>query len=633
MVWILGALRRLSLFTFASALCSYSSLLHAEESIKVGVLHSLSGTMAISETPVVDSIILAIQQINDRGGLLGRRLEAVIVDGGSNGERFKQRAESLIREERVDVVFGCWTSACRKTVKPIFENSNTLLFYSVQYEGMEESPNIIYAGSTPNQQLTPVLEWLSEKKKKRVYLIGSDYIFPKMFNLVAHQYLQNYDMEIVGEKYVPLGSRDFELVMNDIKNFSPDVILNSLNGSSNISFFNILHEAGFYAEKLPVVSFSLGESDIKEIPVSAIAGHYISSSYFDSLNTKQNRRFKEALYSKLSVNEASAAMASSYASVFVWAQAVTRAGNTLIDHVVPNLSGTYQTPSGKMKYHPKNNHFSQDSYIGKIGGNGAIDISWYSEAPIVPEVFPNGKGKEHWYKKQNDLYESWGKRWSYSDEPDYSRLSTLNTYTSEDEPYIIFEDELENSNSGFMGDYIREVFLENGFKLNIKKMPKSKNKNTVDVESSFWFPAVRCEGLYPSKPLWHSVAGMAVKKSNLSNEIVHIGMVRGNEINESVISLFKGENVKYSFATNNQQNIKKLFHERVDAVIIDEYQLSYLLSLSMPARFDIVFLDNYQINYELKACFSTALERSLFESMIDKFKTRRTMLLPAPHWR
>ena len=188
MVWIQCVCRRFSFLPFVIALLFHSSFLHSEEPIKVGVLHSLSGTMAISETPVVDAVILAIKQINDRGGLLGRRLEAIIVDGGSNGERFKQKAESLIHDEKVDVVFGCWTSACRKTVKPIFENSGVLLFYSVQYEGMEESSNIIYAGATPNQQLTPVLKWLAEQDKKRIYLLGSDYIFPKMFNLVAHQY-------------------------------------------------------------------------------------------------------------------------------------------------------------------------------------------------------------------------------------------------------------------------------------------------------------------------------------------------------------------------------------------------------------------------------------------------------------
>ncbi|MCG7495510.1 transporter substrate-binding protein [Vibrio sp. Of7-15] len=633
MVWIQCALRRFSFLSFVIALLFHSSFLHSEEPIKVGVLHSLSGTMAISETPVVDAVILAIKQINDRGGLLGRKLEAIIVDGGSNGEKFKQKAESLIHDEKVDVVFGCWTSACRKTVKPIFENSGVLLFYSVQYEGMEESSNIIYAGATPNQQLTPVLKWLAEQDKKRIYLLGSDYIFPQMFNLVAHQYVKEYGMTIVGEKYVPLGSRNFDVVINDIKNTSPDVILNSLNGSSNITFFNALHESGFNATELPVVSFSLGESDIKEMPTSEIVGHYVSSSYFDSLNTKQNRSFKKELKSKLSINEASAVMASSYASVLVWAQAVTRAGNTLIDHVVPNLAGTYQTPAGKMKYHPNNNHFSQESYIGKVDDTGIIDIVWRSEQPIKPEVFPNGKGKGYWYKKQDDLYEEWGKRWSYSDERSYSYLSVLNTYTSEDEPYIIVDTELKNSNSGFMGDYIREAFLNNGFELNIQKVPKARDKRTIKTDSSFWFPAVRCEGLYPSKPLWHSVAGLAVKKSNLDNEIEHIGMVRGNEINDSVTSLFKGKNLKYSFATNNQQNVKKLFHERVDAVVIDEYQLSYILSSSMAARFDIVFLDNYQTNYELRACFSTALERSLFEAMIDKFKTRKTMVLPTPRWR
>jgi len=254
--------------------------------IKVGVLHSLSGTMAISEQSVADATHMAIDEINRAGGLLGRQIEAVGFDGASHWPTFAVGAKKLIVDERVDVVFGCWTSASRKTVKPIFEARDHLLFYPVQYEGLEQSANIIYTGSAPNQQILPAVKWSLENLGRRVYLAASDYVFPRAANTLIKQQLSMLGAEVVGEAYIPLGSSDVRGLIEGIEASGANLILNTINGDSNRAFFRQLANAGL---KVPVMSFSIAEGELQAIGVDDLVGHYAAWSYFQSLPSPSNQ--------------------------------------------------------------------------------------------------------------------------------------------------------------------------------------------------------------------------------------------------------------------------------------------------------------------------------------------------------
>ncbi len=260
--------------------------------IRLGVLHSLSGTMAESESPVAEATLLAIEEINHAGGLLGRPVEAVLRDGRSDDAVFAEQAKKLIVDEKVCTVFGCWTSSSRKTVLPIFERHNHLLIYSVQYEGLESSPNIIYLGATPNQQIIPALRWaFAFQNKRRFFLIGSDYVFPRAANVIIRGALAQLGAEVVGEEYLPLGSFDVKATVAKIVEAKPDVILNTINGNSNIPFFKELRRVGVTPRSINTISFSIGEEELRHLNVSEMAGDYAAWSYFQSIDTPQNEQF------------------------------------------------------------------------------------------------------------------------------------------------------------------------------------------------------------------------------------------------------------------------------------------------------------------------------------------------------
>jgi len=233
--------------------------------IKVGVLHSLSGTMAISETAVRDATLLAIEEINAAGGVLGRQLEPIVEDGASDWPTFAEKARKLIQSDQVDLVFGGWTSASRKAMLPVFEGLNSLLFYPVQYEGLETSPNIFYTGATTNQQIVPAVESLLEDGKTRFFLLGSDYVFPRTSNLIINAQLEAAGLEAVGEEYTPLGHVEYSTVINKIQAANPDVVFNTLNGDSNVAFFKQLKDAGISAADLATLSVSVAEEEIRGI--------------------------------------------------------------------------------------------------------------------------------------------------------------------------------------------------------------------------------------------------------------------------------------------------------------------------------------------------------------------------------
>src|SRR5207248_636800 len=263
--------------------------------IKVGILHSLTGTMAISETSLRDVELMALEEINKAGGVLGKQVEAVVEDPESKFRTvFPEKAKRLLLRDKVAAVFGCWTSVSRKNVLPVFEENNGLLFYPVQYEGNECSKNVVYTGAAPNQQILPAVEWLMGKdggNKKKFYLLGTDYVFPRTANLIIVQYLRSKKLEPVEEKYTPFGHKDYQAIVQDIKEKQPDVIFSTINGDSNVNFYNELAAQGITADKIPVVAVSVGEDELRGLDPSKVKGHLAAWNYFQSIDTPKNKEF------------------------------------------------------------------------------------------------------------------------------------------------------------------------------------------------------------------------------------------------------------------------------------------------------------------------------------------------------
>ena len=284
-----------------------------QPTIKVGILHSLTGTMATSEKPVADATLLALEEINKSGGALGMKIEPVIADGKSDPDVFQKEAERLITKEHVKIIFGCWTSASRKMVKSIVEKYNSILFYPVQYEGLEQSSNIVYLGAAPNQQLIPAIKWVCDNLGKRFFLVGSDYVFPRVANKIATDVIGCFGGEVTGEEYVLLGGKDFTGIIKKIKETKPDVILNTINGDSNIAFFEALHEAGMPSTKVAVMSLSISENmansfraylqkydprEAEHIFKEQFVGTYACWNYFESINNSLNMTFMDKFRKK-----------------------------------------------------------------------------------------------------------------------------------------------------------------------------------------------------------------------------------------------------------------------------------------------------------------------------------------------
>ena len=383
------------------------------EPIKVGVLHSLVGLMAKSEKPVVDATLLAIEEINAAGGILGRDVEVVIADGRSNPSVFKTEAERLISEEGVSAIFGCWTSACRKTIKPIIETHNNLLFYPLQYEGLEQSPNIVYTGAAPNQQIIPAVKWAMDRLGSRFYLVGSDYIFPRVAHAVIRDVLATSDTKVVGESYIRLGSRDVDDVVADIVKSKPDVILNTINGATNFAFFAALRKAGILSSQVPTMSFSIGESELQAQNSQQNVGDYASWTYFQSIDSRQNQHFVEAFRAKYGARRViSDPMEAAYSAVHLWAQAVQEAGTDSVDEVLTSLAKqTFAAPQGPIALDSDTQHLWKSVHIGKVREDGQFDTVWHTEGPVRPSPFPSSRSKEEWQALLDDLFEQWGGRW------------------------------------------------------------------------------------------------------------------------------------------------------------------------------------------------------------------------------
>ena len=359
------------------------------DTIKVGILHSLSGTMSISETAVHDAELLAIEEINAAGGVMGKQLEVVIEDGASDWPTFAEKARKLLQEDEVAVVFGGWTSASRKAMLPVFEQNNGLLFYPVQYEGLETSPNIFYTGATTNQQIVPAIEYLLADGKTKFYLLGSDYVFPRTSNLIINKQLAAAGLEAVGEEYTPLGHTEYSTVITKIKAAEPDVVFNTLNGDSNVAFFKQLKDAGISAADLPTVSVSVAEEEITGIGAENISGHLVAWNYFQTTNTPENEKFVAAFKAKYGENRVTDdPIEAGYFGVYLWKAAVEKAGNTEVAAVKEAAKGIeFAAPGGLVTIHDENQHVSKTVRIGSIRDDGQIDEIWSTGAPVVPDPY------------------------------------------------------------------------------------------------------------------------------------------------------------------------------------------------------------------------------------------------------
>jgi len=360
-----------------------------KKSVKVGLLHSLTGTMSISEVAVRDAELLAIKEINDAGGILGCQIKVVEKDCKSNPRLFAENARQLIEEDGVASIFGCWTSDSRKAVKPVVEELYNLLWYPVQYEGFEASPNIMYTGASPNQQVIPAIDFCAEQLGKRMYLIGSDYVFPHTANNIIKAQLKHIGGRCVGETYVPMHENDFTQIVKDIRALKPDVIINTLNGSSNHAFFAQLKYAGMEEESIPVMSFSISESEIKSIGPDKLSGHYLAWNYFESTGTTKNNRFVSNYKKAFGQNKALGdPVEAGYNAVNLWAAACNKAGSFDIEAVRIAAKGlSYIAPEGIVTIDGSNQHLYKIIRIGKIDDKGQIEELYASSAPVRPDPY------------------------------------------------------------------------------------------------------------------------------------------------------------------------------------------------------------------------------------------------------
>lgn len=390
----------------------------AADTIKVGILHSLSGTMAISETPLKDMALMSIDDINAHGGVLGKQLEPVIVDPASNWPLFAEKARQLLTQDKVAVVFGGWTSVSRKSVLPVFEELNGLLFYPVQYEGEEMSPNVFYTGAAPNQQAIPAVEYLLSEDggaAKRFIFLGTDYVYPRTTNKILRAFLhtkgiQDKDIE---EIYTPFGYSDYQTIVANIKKFSADgktAVISTINGDSNVPFYKELANQGIKATDVPVIAFSVGEEELRGIDTKPLVGNLAAWNYFQSVDNPTNKQFVEQwkAYAKAhKLPNADTAvtndpMEATWVGMHMWAQAVEKAKSTDVDKVRAAMAGqTYPAPSGfTLTMDKTNHHLHKPVMIGEIEADGQFNVVWQTDAPIraqpwSPFIAGNDKKPDH----------------------------------------------------------------------------------------------------------------------------------------------------------------------------------------------------------------------------------------------
>jgi len=383
----------------AAGLTSLSAL--AADTIKVGILHSLSGTMAISETALKETALMTIDEINKSGGVMGKKLEPVVVDPASNWPLFAEKARQLISKDKVAVVFGCWTSVSRKSVLPVFKELNGLLFYPVQYEGEELEKNVFYTGAAPNQQAIPAVEYLMSKdggSAKRFVLLGTDYVYPRTTNKILRAFLHSKgvkDADIM-EEYTPFGHSDYQTIIAKIKKFASEgkktAVVSTINGDSNVPFYKELGNAGLKATDVPVVAFSVGEEELRGVDTKPLLGHLAAWNYFESIKNPTNAKFikmykdwaKKQNLPNAGTVVTNDPMEATYIGIHMWKQAVEKAKSTDTDKVIAAMAGqTFKAPSGfTATMDPKNHHLHKPVFIGEIRPDGQFNVVWKTPGPV-----------------------------------------------------------------------------------------------------------------------------------------------------------------------------------------------------------------------------------------------------------
>lgn len=392
----------------------------AQETIKVGILHSLSGTMAISETSLKDVALMTIDEINSKGGVLGKKLEPVVVDPASNWPLFAEKARELLTQQKVAVVFGCWTSVSRKSVLPVFEELNGLLFYPVQYEGEESSWNVFYTGAAPNQQAIPAVEYLASKEgggAKRWVLLGTDYVYPRTTNKILRAFLKT-KLKVaeadIYETYTPFGHTDYQTIIAKIKSFAagkPTAVVSTINGDSNVPFYKELANQGLKATDIPVVAFSVGEEELRGIDTKPLVGHLAAWNYFMSIESPQNKAFIAEWRAWVKKNNlpdgekrvTNDPMEATYTGMHLWAAAVDQAGTTNVDAVRQAVGYQhFMAPSGFLEgLSAQNHHLNKPVYIGEVQGDGQFKVVWKTKGAIgaqawSPFIPDSAKKKADW---------------------------------------------------------------------------------------------------------------------------------------------------------------------------------------------------------------------------------------------
>jgi urea transport system substrate-binding protein len=368
--------------------------------VKIGILHSLSGTMAISETSLKDVALMTIEEINAQGGLLGRKLEPVVVDPASNWPLFAEKARELIEKEKVAVTFGCWTSVSRKSVLPVFEELNGLLFYPVQYEGEESSYNVFYTGAAPNQQAIPAVEYLMSEAgggAKRFVLLGTDYVYPRTTNKILRYFLHSKgvaDADIM-EEYTPFGHSDYQTIIAKVKKFAEGkrtAVVSTINGDSNVPFYKELGNQGLKAENIPVVAFSVGEEELRGIDAKPLVGHLAAWNYFMSIDNPLNKNFIDKWKAYVKKNNlpdgdkrvTNDPMEATYIGIKMWAQAVVQSGTFDVNAVRQAVAGqVFKAPNGmEIKMDERNHHLHKPVFIGEVQADGQFKVVWKTDGPI-----------------------------------------------------------------------------------------------------------------------------------------------------------------------------------------------------------------------------------------------------------
>lgn len=369
----------------------------AADTIKVGVLHSLSGTMAISETTLKDTVLMMVDEQNKKGGLLGKKIEAVVVDPASNWPLFAEKARELLTQDKVDVIFGAWTSVSRKSVLPVLEELNGLMFYPVQYEGEESSKNVFYTGAAPNQQAIPAVDYLmNDLGVERFVLAGTDYVYPRTTNRVLEAYLKGKGVAAsdIMINYTPFGHSDWQSIVSDVKRFGSEgkktAVVSTINGDANVPFYKELGNQGVSSEDIPVVAFSVGEEELSGLDTKPLVGHLAAWNYFQSVETPENQAFIKAwqAYTKNPNRVTNDPMEATYIGFKMWANAVTQAGTTDVDAVEQAMIGqTVPNLTGGVAVMNKNHHLSKPVLIGEIQDDGQFEVVWETDGVVAGDAW------------------------------------------------------------------------------------------------------------------------------------------------------------------------------------------------------------------------------------------------------